>query len=160
MTGVTAQERHTTQTPAQGIASSWLWGLGVLICPLISQPLPRGTSPGPYLAAAGWTQGSRSQQAAICFFAFYPMGLEGRKSRGFTAAVQRTGAHYLLSGSHFSPEQGPHSPTTELGPVFAMPLPLRCLLGPTPPSCFFPLGHLLQGGNSTAEGRRQIAHGP
>lgn len=51
--------------------------------------------------APAWVAAHGEQPFA---FAFYPTGLEGRKSRGFTAAGQKSAAQDLLLGSHFSPK--------------------------------------------------------
>lgn len=98
--------------------------------------------------APAWVAAHGEQPFA---FAFYPTGLEGRKSRGFTAAGQKSAAQDLLLGSHFSTKSSPHSRTTELSPVLFHTTPAHSGTSPS-----LPVGS----DSLTADRRRQIAHGP
>lgn len=136
MTGVTAQE-FPTQNPAQGIASSWLWGLGVLIQPLVSQQLPRGTSPGPT-----WQKLDTGRQLTVSSHLLLP----------FTPWAWREGraevsCPLLAFRLPLLPRKGPsqvhYCARTCVVPRnarFAVPPPPPCLLGLTSPAASFHWG--------------------
>lgn len=113
------------------------WGF---VHPLLSLQFPQGTSLGPYRDTAP----AQSKQPFT--FAFYPVGLEGGKSRGQLPNtfrhLSRKGPSQALSWDHSC------SPLPHLWGLTSIP------------SCCFPPGHVLQQGTNTAKAGDRLHMAP